>query len=104
VRLVRLDLRPALVLRIIVKQLRTTAGRPATLRYTLSERAATRLEVVRRGTVVLRVKQLGKSGANALSFGRTLRAGAYGLRLGATAAGNRSAGATASLTVRKRRS
>ncbi len=104
VRLVSLDLRPALVLRIIVKQLRTTAGRAATLRYLLSERATARLEVLRRGTVVLRGTQQGKAGANTLSFGRTLKAGAYGLRLRATAAGNRSATATASLTVRKRRS
>jgi NHL repeat len=103
VRLVRLDFRPALVLRVVMKQLRTTAGRQATLRYTLSERAATSLEVRRRGSVVLRVKQQGKAGANTLSFGRTLKAGAYGLRLRATAAGNRTAAATASLTVRKRR-
>jgi hypothetical protein len=104
VRLVRLDLRPPLVLRVVVKQLRTTAGRPATLRYTLSEPAATRLEVLRRGSVVLRAKQPGKAGANALSFGRTLKAGVYGLRLRATAAGARNAAATASLTVRKQRS
>jgi glucose/arabinose dehydrogenase len=104
VRLVRVDLRPPLALRVVVKQLRTTAGRPATLRYTLSEPAATRLEVVRRGTVVLRAKQQGKAGVNTLSFGRTLKAGAYGLRLRATAAGNRTASATASLVVRKRRS
>ena len=104
VRLVRLDLRPPLVLRVVVKQVRTTAGRAATLRYTLSEPATTRLEVVRRGSVVLRAKQQGKAGANALSFGRTLKAGAYGLRVRATAAGNRNAAATASLVVRKRRS
>ena len=104
VRQVTLDLRLQFELRILVKQLRTTAGRPATLRYTLSEPAATRLEVVRRGTVVLRAKQPGKAGSNALSFGRTLKAGAYGLRVRATAAGNRTASATASLVVRKRRS
>jgi glucose/arabinose dehydrogenase len=104
VRLVRIDLRPPLALRVVVKQLRTTAGRPATLRYTLSEPAATRLEVVRRGTVVLRAKQPSKAGANALSFGRTLKPGAYGLRVRATAAGIRTASATASLVVRKRRS
>jgi len=103
VRLVSLDLRPPLVLRIAVKQLRTTAGRPATLRYTLSEPAATRLEVVRRGFVVLRVKQQGKEGANTLSFGRTLKAGGYGLRLRSTADGGRVAAATASLTVKKSR-
>jgi hypothetical protein len=104
VRLVRLDFRPALVLRVVTKQLRTTAGRQATLRYMLSERAVTSLEVRRRGSVVLRVKQQGKAGANELSFGRTLKVGAYGLRLRATAAGNRNAAATASLTIRKRRS
>ncbi len=103
VRLVKMDLRPALVLRIVVKQLRTTAGRPATLRYTLSERAATRLDVVRRGAVVLSVRQQGKAGANTVKFGRALKAGSYALRLRATAAGARSAIATAALVVRKRR-
>ena len=63
VRLVRLDLRPPLMLRVVVKQLRTTAGRAATLRYTLSEPATTRLEVVRRGSVVLGVRQQGRAGA-----------------------------------------
>jgi hypothetical protein len=103
VRQVTLDLRLQFELRVLVKQVRTTAGRPATLRYTLSERAVTRLEVVRRGSVVLRVRQQGKAGANALNFGRTLKAGSYGLRLRATAIGNRSDSETASLSVRKRR-
>ncbi len=103
VRLVKMDLRPGLVLRVVVKQLRTTAGRPATLRFTLSERAAARLDVVRRGSVVLRVRQQGKAGANTVTFGRALKAGAYALRLRATAIGNRTDSATASLTVRKRR-
>ena len=103
VRLVKIDLRPALVLRVLVKQLRTTAGRPATLSYALSERAATRLEVRRRGSVVLSVKQQGKAGANTLKFGRALKPGSYALRLRATATGGRGAVATASLVVRKRR-
>ena len=103
VRLVEMDLLPALVLRVVVKQLRTTAGRPATLSYTLSERAATRLEVVRRGSVVLSVRQQGKVGANTLKFGRTLKPGSYALRIRGTAAGARMASAMASLVVRKRR-
>ena len=101
VRLVRVDLRPPLVLRILTKPVRTTAGRAATLRYTLSEPAAVRLEVVRRGSVVLRVGQAGKRGTNRMTFGRTLKRGLYGLRLRATV-GDRSAGATTSLAVRKR--
>ena len=36
VRLVRMDLRPPFVLRILTKPVRTTTGRAATLRYTLS--------------------------------------------------------------------
>ena len=99
----KIDLRPALVLRVVVKQLRTIAGRPATLRYTLSERAAVRLDVVRRGSVVLRVSQQGKAGANTLTFGRVLKPGSYALRLRATASGARTATATAALAVRKRR-
>ena len=69
VRQVTVDLRLQFEVRILAKQLRTTAGRSATLRYTLSERAATSLEVRRRGSVVLRVKQQGKAGANSLTFG-----------------------------------
>ena len=103
VRLVRMDLRPPLVLRILTKPVRTTTGRAASLRYTLSAPAAVRLEVVRRGTIVLRVGQAGRQGANRLSFGRTLKRGAYGLRLRATASGGRSDTATTSLAVRKRR-
>jgi ribosomal protein S11 len=103
VRLIRIELRPPLVLRVVAKNVRTMAGRPATLRYTLSEAAATQLEVVRRGTVVLRAKQQGRAGGNSLKFGRTLKAGGYALRLRATAAGERSASATATLTVRKKR-
>ena len=52
---------------------------------------------------MLRVKQQGMAGANSLSFGRTLKAGTYGLRLRATATGNRTDSETASLVVRKRR-
>lgn len=103
VRLVRVDLRPALVLRVVVKQLRTTAGRPVTLRYVLSEPAAASLDVRRRGAVVLRVRQRGRKGTNALTFGRGLKTGTYGLRLRATAAGDRKATANAVLLVRKRR-
>lgn len=102
VRLVRIDLRPPLVLRILTKPVRTTAGRPAMLRYTLSEAAAVRLEVVRRGTVVLRVAQGGKQGMNRMTFGRALKRGLYALRLRGTVPGGRSAFATTSLAVRKR--
>jgi streptogramin lyase len=103
VRLVRMNLRSPLVLRILTKPLRTTAGRAATLRYTLSDPAAVRLEVVRRGTIVLRVGQAGKQGTNRLTFGRTVKPGTYGLRLRATASGGRSDTATTSLAVKKRR-
>ena len=48
VRLVRMDLRPPFVLRILTKPVRTTGSR-RNLRYTLSAPAAVRLEVVRRG-------------------------------------------------------
>jgi hypothetical protein len=103
VRLVRMDLRSPLVLRILTKPIRTTTGRAAILRYTLSEPAPVRLEVVRRGTIVLRVGQAGKQGANRMNFGRTLKRGAYALRLRATASGGRSDTATTSLAVRKPR-
>jgi hypothetical protein len=83
--------------------LTATRGRPATLRYRLSERAGSRLEVLRRGAVVLRVKQIGRQGMNVLKFGGALTPGAYALRLRATASGGRKASATASLVVRKRR-
>ena len=103
VRRVVVDLRPPLGLRIPDRTLSTTRGQPAALRYTLSERAASRLDVLRRGAVVLRLEQAGRHGRNVLKFGGALKAGAYALRLRATASGGRKASATASLVVRKRR-
>jgi glucose/arabinose dehydrogenase len=101
VRLVRVDLRPPLALRIVTKPVRTTAGRAAVLRYTLSEPAAATLEVRRRGSLVLRVRQPGRQGTNRLAFGKTLRSGTYALRLRATA-GARTTAATAALVVRRK--
>jgi glucose/arabinose dehydrogenase len=101
VRVVRIDLRPPLALHILTKPVRTTAGRAATLRYSLSEPAATTLEVRRRGSIVLRVRQPGKHGTNRLAFGKTLRSGTYALRLRATA-GARTTSAAAALVVRKK--
>lgn len=100
VRLVRTDLRPTVRLRIVNPELRVRAGQSATLRYVLSEAAPVRLWVLKKGRTVLGAAQRGAQGANRLTFGRQLKAGAYALRLVATTADGRAARANGSLIVR----
>jgi hypothetical protein len=99
VRLVRINLRPTLRLRMTTVRVRSKAGRSATIRYTLSDAATTRLRVVHRGTIVLRVQARGARGSNQLTFGRGLRPGFYGLELGAVTPDGRSARSKASLRI-----
>lgn len=101
IRLVRTNLRPALRLRVTTPRLTTSAGRSATLRYTLSARATLRLEVLRSGAVVSTVGRVGVTGANTLAFGRRLEAGTYRVRLTATTRDGRSDRGAASLRVRR---
>jgi hypothetical protein len=99
VRLVRVNLRPPLELRVTTPRIRSKAGRPATLRYSVSDAATARLVVSRGGKLVMRVTAHASTGSNTLVFGRSLRFGSYSLRLAATTLDGRLDGATASLRV-----
>jgi hypothetical protein len=99
VRLVRMNLRPPLELRVTTPRIRSKAGRPAAIRYTLSDAATTRLHVIRGGKIVLRALTHAVRGSNRLAFGRRLRPGSYGLELLAATPDGRSARSTASLKV-----
>jgi sugar lactone lactonase YvrE len=99
VRLVSLDLQPPLTLRSIRSPLRSRVGHGAVLRYTLSRPAAVQLEVLRKSRRVLGSRQSGATGANALTFGRRLPAGAYRLILTATTATGQLASTAGTLIV-----
>ena len=99
VRLVRINLRPPLEVRVTTPRMRSKAGRLATMRYRLSDAGTAQLAVLRRGRVVLRVIAPAARGPNQLAFGRVLRPDSYDLRLVATTRDGRSARATASLRV-----
>jgi glucose/arabinose dehydrogenase len=85
----------------VPKLVRSRKGQPAVLPLSLSERATVALDVVRRSTVVLRLRVTRARGASRILFGRTLAAATYQLRLSATAAGGRRAKATSRLVVRR---
>lgn len=101
IRLVRVNLRPALALKVTTPRLKTRAGRAASLRYTLSEAAAVRAEIVSAGAFVSSSRAAGRRGANVLSVGRALRPGTYAVHLRAATADGRVALGRASLTVRR---
>lgn len=101
IRLVEIDLRPALRLSIMTPRLSTKAGRSATLRFTVSESTTMRLEVVRSGTVVSTVVRRATSGVNSIVFGRRLSPGTYALRLTASTKDDRKVTRKASLAVRR---
>lgn len=99
VRLVEVDLRPTLELRVPDRHIASRTGRRATLRYSVSEPATARLSVLRGRTLVLGVRSRASVGTNTLRFGRSLRPGTYGLRLVAETNDGRTAQSTGSLKV-----
>jgi NHL repeat len=99
VRLVSLDLRPGVVVRIAAPPTPMRAGRLAVLRYRLTEPARARLEVRRSGRVALVVEQQGMTGRNAIAFRPRLRPGLYALRLRVTTPDDRTAIAFSHLRV-----
>jgi sugar lactone lactonase YvrE len=100
VRLVSVDLRRVLTLRLASRSLRLKAKRTATLSYTVSDPVTVRLDVVRAGKTVVHFAASAKAGRNAFRFGSGLRPGTYTLRLRATAAIDKPATVTARLRVR----
>lgn len=99
VRLVSVDLRRDLTLRVLTRSLRIRAKHQAVLAYTVSDAVTVRLDVSRGGRPVLHFVSPAKQGRNALRFGRGLRPGTYALTLRAWSAIDRPATATATLRV-----
>ena len=103
IRLVTIDLRPALRLRLASRSLRIRAGAQAVLVVDLSDRATLWIDV-RAGTqTVTRLTAKAARGRHTLRFGRGLRPGRYVLDVRATAPLTKPAQATASLVVAPRR-
>ncbi len=103
IRVVTIDLRPALRLRLTSRSLRIRAGAQARLVFDLSDPATLRIDV-RAGTrSVTRLTAKAAPGRHTLRFGRGLRPGRYVLDVRATASLTKPARATASLVVAPRR-
>jgi hypothetical protein len=99
VRLVSVDLRRTLALRLATRSLRIKAKRRATLAYTVSDPVSVRLDVIRAGRTVVHFTASAKTGRNAFRFGSGLRPGMYTLRLRGSAPIDKPATATATLRV-----
>jgi hypothetical protein len=99
IRLVRVNLRPALELYLAAGRLTSKMSRRVTLRYTLSEPAIVRLFVSHRGTIVVRRLERDRMGANHLGFGQGLKPGTYAVRVVAATPDGRAARANASLRI-----
>lgn len=101
IRLVKASVRLPLLLSVTTPRLTARSGRSATLRYTLSEMAKTRVETVKAGTLVSQTAGPGKRGANVLEVGRRLGPGTYVLWLTAATPDGRTASGKAALVVRR---
>jgi hypothetical protein len=99
VRLVSLDLRPPLVLRLAGSTLHARSGRPVPVALTLSRPARLELSLRRRGIVVARVTRNAGADRTVLVVRRRLAPGAYALRVVARAADGRTASRSATLRV-----
>ncbi len=99
IRLVTMDLRPQIVIRLVAKSLRIRKGRSATLVYEASAPVDVRLEVRQGPRLVVRIPGRAKLGRNTLRFGRGLRAGRFTLVLRTWSPDVQPAAATGSLTV-----
>jgi hypothetical protein len=99
VRLVSVDLRRTLTLRLAARSLRIKAKRTATLSYTVSDPVSVRLDVIRAGRTVVHFTAAAKVGRNAFRFGSGLRPGTYTLRVRASAPIDQPATATATLRI-----
>ncbi|HEX3454161.1 MAG TPA: hypothetical protein VHS03_06010 [Gaiellaceae bacterium] len=99
VRLVSVDLRRTLTLRLAARALRIKTKHTATLSYTVSDPVSVRLDVIRAGRTVVHFTASAIAGGNAFRFGSGLRTGTYTLRLRTSAAVDKPATATATLRI-----
>jgi glucose/arabinose dehydrogenase len=99
VRLVSVDLHPALKLRVLTKAMHAKTGKQAVLRYALSDEAEVTVLVRRQARDVLHLDVKSRSGTNRLLFGKRLHAGSYRVTLTASTSEGRSARAAAALRI-----
>jgi hypothetical protein len=101
IRLVTVDLRRLLVLRVAVSKLQTRHGRAATLVFDVPDPVSVRVKVRRRGRLVASLSAQGRAGRNALRFGAALPPGTYTVTLRAWGTLDQPAERTLSLVVRR---
>jgi len=99
VRLVRIDLRPALVLRLARASTASRVGRTVTVRYSVSDAAQVSLLVDRGKRTAYRASAHASAGSNGFSFGRSLTIGRYRVRLVARTSDGRRSSAAATLRI-----
>lgn len=99
VRLVRIDLRPELVLRLARAGTTSRVGRAVTVRYSVSDAAQVSLFVDRRTRIAYRASTRVSAGSNKFIFGRNLSVGRYGIRLVARTSDGRRASAAGTLRI-----
>ena len=99
VRLVRMDIRPELVVRLARASTTSRAGRAVTLRYYVSDAAQVSLFVDRGSRIAYRASARVAAGSNRFVFGRNLSVGRYGIRLVARTPDGRRSSATATLRI-----
>ena len=99
VRLVRLDLRPELVLRLARGSTASRVGRTVTVRYSVSDAAQVSLFVDRGKRIAYRSSARVSAGSNRFVFGRNLSVGRYGIRLVARTSDGRRTSAVTTLRI-----
>jgi hypothetical protein len=81
IRLVSIDLRRALALRLGARLLHTRQGCPATLVFDVPDPVSVRIDIKRAGLVVAKIATRGHAGRNTIRFGSGLPSGAYTVRV-----------------------
>ena len=99
IRLVRIDLRAPLVLRLASRSTTSRVGRPVALRYSITDRARVSLFVERDARIVSRASASVSQGTNRFVFGKALNVGRYAVRLVAQTPDGRRASASGTVRV-----
>jgi hypothetical protein len=101
VRLVKIDLRPTLTVRLSAERFTAPGSNPPRISYVLSRQALVTLTVRRRGSVVLRLVKPAAGRVGSFRLTRAAEPGVYALRLDARASDGRTASDRATLVVRR---